>query len=119
MKVEATKRGIEIVNKMRERRSGELVLTIGTGCCESTAPFLYEDYFPGTDVIKVGEAAGIPVFASQWLVDLYPDETLILDGETGIITETFSIEAEIDARLSLAVPAGGLRGGAEGRACKP
>ena len=38
---------------------GALVFTIGTGCCESTAPFLYEDFWPGPDSEPVGEVAGV------------------------------------------------------------
>ena len=38
-----------------------------TGCCESTAPFLYEDFWPGPDAEQVGEVAGVPVFAPTYL----------------------------------------------------
>ena len=47
MKVTASARAAEVVAEMATRRSGTLTVTIGTGCCESTAPFLYEDMFIG------------------------------------------------------------------------
>jgi hypothetical protein len=32
-----------------------LSFTIGTGCCESTAPFLYEDFWPGPAAEVAGQ----------------------------------------------------------------
>lgn len=93
------------MDRAREIRSGELVITIGTGCCDSTAPFLYEDYDPGNDSVQVGEVGDIPIFAPNWVAELYQDDVLELGGETDVITETFSIEAEFDARLTLELPA--------------
>ena len=54
MKVTATDRAARVVERMRATRSGRLTITIGTGCCESTAPFLYEDFWPGPDQEVVG-----------------------------------------------------------------
>lgn len=93
---------------MRGLRSGKLVITLGTGCCESTAPFLYEDFDPGPDSKKVGEVEGVEVFAPSWLVELYADDEIEIDADTDVITESFSIETEIDARLKLNVPERGV-----------
>lgn len=105
MKIVPTEAAVEIVERAKGIRSGELVVTIGTGCCDSTAPFLYEDHDPGVDSVVVGEVSGVPVFAPNWVADLYDGEVLELSGENDVITETFSIEAEFDARLTLELPA--------------
>lgn len=105
MKVVPTETAIEIVERARSIRSGELVVTIGNGCCDSTAPFLYEDHDPGVDSVAVGEVSGVPVFAPRWVAELYEGDLLKLGGERDVITETFSIEAEFDARLTLELPA--------------
>ncbi|RIK08933.1 MAG: hypothetical protein DCC49_07900 [Acidobacteria bacterium] len=105
MKVVPTETAVEIVERAKAIRPGELVVTIGTGCCDSTAPFLYEDHDPGTDSVVVGEVAGVPIFAPNWVAELYAEDVLELSGETHVITETFSIEAEFDARLTLELPA--------------
>lgn len=107
MKVIGTPASEAIIEHARQLRKGELVVTIGTGCCDSTAPFLYENHDPGTDSIQVGEVAGIPIYAPNWVADLYEGEVLLLGGETDVITETFSIEAEFDARLTLELPSAG------------
>lgn len=105
MKVVPTEMAIEIVEAAKSIRSGELVVTIGTGCCDSTAPFLYEDHDPGVDSVLVGEVSGVPIFAPSWVAELYEGDVLELGGEKDVITETFSIEAEFDARLTLELPA--------------
>ena len=69
-----------IVERAKRDRRGVLVFTIGTGCCESTAPFLYEDFWPGPDSEAVGEIAGVTVFAPEYLRALYPgDDGVVVD----------------------------------------
>jgi uncharacterized protein len=91
-----------VVERARGDRRGELVFTIGTGCCESTAPFLYEDFWPGPDAEVVGEVAGVPVFAPAYLRDLYPaGDGLVIDVEDGLMAESMSIETEYGCRFVL------------------
>ncbi|HEY5077105.1 MAG TPA: DUF779 domain-containing protein, partial [Acidimicrobiia bacterium] len=72
MRVTGTAAAARVVQRAKRDRRGALVFTIGTGCCESTAPFLYEDFWPGPDSESVGEVAGVPVFAPEYLRALYP-----------------------------------------------
>ena len=67
MKVTGTAAAARVVQRARRDRRGALVFTIGTGCCESTAPFLYEDFWPGPDSEEVGEVAGVAVYAPEYL----------------------------------------------------
>lgn len=101
MQVTATDRAAEVVADMGERRAGVLTITIGTGCCESTAPFLYEDFWPGPDQAPVGEVGGVTVYAPEYLREQYPgDDGVVLDvvEELG---ESLSIETELSCRLIL------------------
>ena len=101
MRVTGTDAAARIVERSRRDRSGELVFTIGTGCCESTAPFLYEDFWPGPDSEQVGEVAGVPVFAPQYLRALYPgDDGVTIDVEE-LMAESMSIETEYGYRFIL------------------
>jgi uncharacterized protein (DUF779 family) len=101
MHVTATERASAIVERAKRARSGELTITIGTGCCESTAPFLYEDFWPGPDQELVGHVAGVPVYAPAYLRTMYPgDEGAVIDVFEGI-AESMSIETEWDCRLFL------------------
>jgi uncharacterized protein (DUF779 family) len=102
MKVSATPAAAQLVEQLRGQRRGSLVFTIGTGCGESTAPFLFEDHWPGPDHEPVGEVAGIAVYAPSHLRALYPgDDGAVIDVELGVISESFSIETEHDARFVL------------------
>lgn len=101
MRIEATERSRAVVERSKGARTGTLTITIGTGCCESTAPFLYEDFWPGPDQQPIGEVAGVQVFAPDYLRALYPDdETVVLD-VVDEMAESLSIETEYGCRLVL------------------
>lgn len=101
MQVEATERAVEVVRTMTASRTGSLTITIGTGCCESTAPFLYEDFWPGPDQARVGEVDGVPVYAPQYLRDLYPGDDGVVIDVADVDAESLSIETEHGVRLVL------------------
>jgi uncharacterized protein (DUF779 family) len=102
--VRATPRAEATVRKVAEGGREDLVIVLGTGCCDSTAPFLYDRYYPGSDVVEVGRVAGVPVFAHRWLADLYED-VLQVDVDEGVVNDSFSLESQFDCRLTLRVPA--------------
>jgi uncharacterized protein (DUF779 family) len=102
MKVTATERAARIVEQVRATRTGKLTFTIGTGCCESTAPFLYEDFWPGPDQEVVGRVGDVDVYAPEYLRKLYPgDMGALVDVEEGYDAESFSIETELGCRFVL------------------
>ncbi len=102
MHVTGTVAAAEVIEQVRTVRSGVLTITIGTGCCESTAPFLYEDFWPGPDQAVVGEVAGVPVYAPEYLRKLYPDaDGVVVDVVLNVSAESLSVETEFDCRLIL------------------
>ncbi len=102
MRVDATPRAEEVVRQVQAEGRQELVMVLGTGCCDSTAPYLYDRYYPGPDVVEVGRVAGVPVFAHDWLARLYRDEGgLLIDVDEGLPNDSFSLESEYDCRFTL------------------
>jgi uncharacterized protein (DUF779 family) len=102
MRIEGTPAAALIVERAKRDRRGALVFTIGTGCCESTAPFLYEDFWPGPDAEVVGTVAGVDVYAPEYLRVLYPDdEGMVIDVEDDLMAESMSIETEYGCRFVL------------------
>lgn len=100
--VAATERAAAVIDRVRQTRSGRLTITIGTGCCESTAPFLYEDYWVAPDQEQVGEVAGVPVYAPEHLRASYPgDDGMVIDVLEDQPGESLSIETELDCRFIL------------------
>ena len=117
MLVTATDRACEVIAEMDRRRSGTLTVTIGTGCCESTAPFLYEDFWPGPDQEAVGEVGGVAVYAPEYLRSSYPgDDGVVLD-VVEELAESLSVETELGCRLILRGP--GFTSEGEPEACEP
>jgi uncharacterized protein (DUF779 family) len=112
MNVTGTPAAARAVEDVRQHRSGSLVFTIGTGCCESTAPFLYEDFWPGPDHEIVGEVADVPVYAPALLRSLYPgSDGFVIDVEDNVFVESFSIETEYGSRFVLRATAPVVRDG--------
>lgn len=104
MRVTATDRARAVITEMGGRRTGVLTVTIGTGCCESTAPFLYEDFWPGPDQEAVGEVEGVVIYAPDYLRSQYPgDDGVVLD-VTDELAESLSVETELGCRLILRGP---------------
>jgi len=101
MKIIATDRAREVVATMGQRRQGLLSVTIGTGCCESTAPFLYEDFWPGPDQAVVGEVAGVSIYAPLYLRAMYADDHELALDVIDELAESLSIETELGCRLVL------------------
>jgi uncharacterized protein (DUF779 family) len=102
MHVTGTDAAARIVERARHDRAGELVFTIGTGCCESTAPFLYEDFWPGPDSEPVGEVAGVTVYAPEYLRSMYPGrDGVVIDVDDTQMAESMSIETEYGCRFVL------------------
>ena len=117
MRVTGTDAAARIVERSRRDRSGELVFTIGTGCCESTAPFLYEDFWPGPDSEQVGEVAGVPVFAPEYLRALYPASDGVTIDVVDDLMESMSIETEYGCRFILRDQTGAEVAGQERQDC--
>ena len=101
MLVTATDRARAVISAMGERRAGVLTVTIGTGCCESTAPFLYEDFWPGPDQAPVGEVDGVVVYAPEYLRTQYPDDDGVVLDVVDELAESLSVETELGCRLIL------------------
>jgi uncharacterized protein (DUF779 family) len=118
MRVTSTPAAADVVERARRDRRGALVFTIGTGCCESTAPFLYEDFWPGPDQEQVGEVAGVPVYAPEYLRAMYPgDDGAVIDVES-VMGESLSIETEYGCRFLLRAPGGEKLAGQDTEVCE-
>jgi uncharacterized protein len=118
LRITGTDAAARIVDKAKRDRRGALVFTIGTGCCESTAPFLYEDFWPGPDAEQVGEVAGVPVFAPEYLRSLYPGgEGMTIDVDDGM-AESMSIETEYGCRFVLRDQSGSAVAGQDPVGCE-
>ena len=118
MRVQGTPAAAGVVERAKRDRAGALVFTIGTGCCESTAPFLYEDFWPGPDAQQVGEIAGVAVFAPEYLRALYPGADALTIDVVDDLAESMSIETEYGCRFILRDPTGARTAGQDRQVCE-
>lgn len=105
MRIVATTDAEEIVRRVRAHGRDNLVMVLSNGCCDATAPYLYDNYVTEPDASEVGCVDEITVFAPAWLAKLYPgDDTLTIDVERGVLDDSFSLETEFDCRFVLRAP---------------
>jgi uncharacterized protein (DUF779 family) len=104
VKVSSSEAARRVVERVRTEGRRDLVMILGTGCCDSTAPFLYDRYVPEPDAVRVGRVSDVPVFAHRWLADLYAGaDGLEIDVHEGTPNDSFSLESEYDCRFTLKV----------------
>lgn len=101
MQISATQTALDAIARCGRERNGTLTITIGTGCCESTAPFLYEDFWPGPDQEVIGEVGGVSVYAPEYVRRLYPEDDGMVIDLVVEPAESLSIETEHGVRLVL------------------
>jgi uncharacterized protein (DUF779 family) len=105
MNVTVTGPAEEMVRRVRDAGRENLIMVLGTGCCDSTSPFLYDNYLPEPDSQPVGTIDGVTIVAPKWLAELYPgDEGLVVDVDTDVVNDSLSLESEYDSRFTLRVP---------------
>jgi uncharacterized protein (DUF779 family) len=108
VRISVTPKAEAVVRKVADAGKEDLVMVLGTGCCDSTAPFLYDRYLPGPDAVPVGDIADVPVFAHRWLADLYRDsDGLEVDVDEDVANDSFSLESDYDCRFTLRVGGSG------------
>jgi len=74
----------EMVRRVRAGGRENLIMVLGTGCCDSTSPFLYDNYLPEPDAQPVGAIDGVTIVAPKWLAELYPGDEGFPSGQTGL-----------------------------------
>jgi len=98
--IRITPRAAEVVARVRAERRGALSFTIDGGCCEGTAPHLFEDaVLAGVEAI--GEAAGVPVYLQVAMTKLYADADVTIDVVDEPLSDAMSLETEYGLRFVL------------------
>jgi uncharacterized protein (DUF779 family) len=101
MKVVLTESARNVVERVRERSSGPLSLVIGNGCCDGTAPYLFESYFAGPNERHVADVGGVEVLLDSALLELFDGREIVVDAERVACADSFSAESELGMRFTL------------------
>src|SRR5262245_11338669 len=99
--VHITRRAAEVVARIRNERRGTLTFTIDGGCCEGTAPHLFEDAVLTPASQQIGEVAGVPVYLQPAMKDIYCAAAVTIDVVDEPLSDSMSLETEQGLRFVL------------------
>jgi uncharacterized protein (DUF779 family) len=104
MIIAATALAEDVAGRVRAARPGQpLTFVFGSGCCEGTAPHLFADYVLTAEHQRVGDVAGVGVFADAHVRRLYADRRVVIDAEADPLADGFSAEIPLGWRFVLRV----------------
>lgn len=104
MKVHVTDAAAAVVRRVRDSGRDDLVMVLSNGCCDSTAPFLYDHYVAEAGSEPVGAVDGVEILAPAWIRKLYDDDELTVDVNQSPIEDSFSLETDHGYRFVLRAP---------------
>ena len=99
--VTITPEAAEVVARIRNDRSGILTFTIDGGCCEGTAPHLFENAVLTPASQKIGEVAGVPVYLQPAMTEIYCAAAVTIDVVVEPLSDSMSLETEHGLRFVL------------------
>ena len=99
--ITTTPRAAETLRRIRTERTGPLTITIDGGCCEGTAPHLYEHYVHAPGARAIAEVCDIPVFMPEAMAALYADARVTIDVIEAPLSDAMSLETELGVRFVL------------------
>jgi uncharacterized protein (DUF779 family) len=101
VRVVLTNGAAEVVSRVRAARAGELSLVIGNGCCDSTAPFLFEGYEAGPNEREVARLEGVRILLDEAIARSFEGREVVVDAATDPQPDSFSCESELGYRFFL------------------
>jgi uncharacterized protein (DUF779 family) len=97
-----TDSALALLRRVKDERGEELVLVIGNGCCDATAPYLFANYLPGPTEHQVGEIENVPVFLDDGIASNFSGTEVVVDvREDAEEEDSFSCETELGQRFCL------------------
>jgi uncharacterized protein (DUF779 family) len=101
VRVVLTDGAAQVLAQVRAVRPGRLALVIGNGCCDSTAPFLFEDYVAGPNEREIARINGVPVLLDEAIAGSFDGREVVVDAAGDPQPDSFSCEAELGFRFVL------------------
>lgn len=102
LRITATEAARAVIERVRAERGDDLTFVFDGGCCEATAPYLYDRYVVDPGRVCFGEIAGIKCYMPEWLADLFTTPTqLVVDVQANVVSDSFSAEVDFECRFVL------------------
>jgi uncharacterized protein (DUF779 family) len=86
MTVTATEAALELIDQIKTRVGRDLIFHQSGGCCDGSAPMLFErsDYMLGDNDVLVGEIGGVPFYMNVDQYARWKHTDLTIDAIDGI-----------------------------------
>jgi len=97
--VHITPRAAAVVSRIRGERRGPLTFTIDGGCCEGTAPHLFEDAVITPGAEKVGQVECVAIYLQPAMVPMYADAEITIDVIDEPLSDALSLETAYGLRF--------------------
>lgn len=101
VRVVLTDAAAEVVARVRATGRSDLSLVIGNGCCDSTAPFLFEGYLAGPNEREVAELEGVRILLDDAIARSFEGREVVVDAGGDPQPDSFSCESELGYRFFL------------------
>ena len=101
VRVVLTDAAADVVARVRATRAGDLSLVIGNGCCDSTAPFLFEGYLQGPNEREVAQVQGVRILLDDAIARSFEGREVVVDAGGDPQPDSFSCESELGYRFFL------------------
>ena len=100
--LDATAPALALIDRVRAERGDDLTFVFDGGCCEATAPYLYDRYVVDSNRVRIGEVGGVQGYMPGWLVALFTKPVrLTIDVTEGVVSDSFSAEVDFGCRFVL------------------
>lgn len=100
-KISVSPQAVEVIERVRSLRSGPLSFAIDGGCCEGTAPHLFDHYVVPPGQQPVATVADVPVYMTAAMCEIYQDAEVTIDVRDDEMSEAMSLECEFGLRFVL------------------
>ncbi|WP_417259700.1 DUF779 domain-containing protein [Celeribacter sp.] len=83
-RVVATEAALALLDEIRADH-GDVIFVQSGGCCDGSSPMCYKegDYLIGSRDVHLGDVAGVPVWISETLFEIWRNSQMILDAGDG------------------------------------
>jgi len=98
-RVTVSERAAEVLGRVRAEVAGPLTISIDGGCCEGTAPHLYDNYVVPYGSIEVARAEGIPIFIPPHFREQFDGASFEIDAVDDQGSDAMSLETRFGLRL--------------------
>ncbi len=105
---ELTERAVTVIEQVAKTHPGPLILTISNGCCDGTAPYLYDKALPPTNAARVLETDLVSVYITSLLKGraALPVHYMI-DAIADAASDSLSLESDFGWRLMVRMTTAG------------